>query len=159
MIIWPFIIIGFILGAVMAMWIRDNVDEQTFQISKGMHIFFGKHKNEAEVLANGSSVKKMRMKTIKFYLNLVLIHLFVTFCIVSLGGIIGAEWMAFMKYLEVKLTWFSAIFMFFTPLTLLYALIHLSLKLSNFSEAYSHVIFIEMYIVSLIYWYGILQGF
>ncbi|MBR3888350.1 MAG: hypothetical protein IKJ32_04550 [Clostridia bacterium] len=159
MIIWPFLIIGFILSAVMAMWIRDNVDNQTFQISKGMHIFWGKHKKEAEILAEGSSVKNMRIKTIKFYLTIFLLHLFVAFCIVAMGGIIGAEWLVFMKYLEVKLTWFSVIFMFFTPLTLLYALIHISLKLSNFSEPYSHVIFIEMYIISVIYWYGILQGF
>ena len=158
MIIWPFLIIGFILSLVMAMWIRDNVDSQTFQISEGMHIFWGKHKKEAEILAHGS-VKSMRIKTIKFYLTIFLLHLFVAFCIVAIGGIIGAEWLAFMKYLEVKLTWFSAIFMFFTPLTLLYALIHISLKLSSFTEPYSHVIFIEMYMISVIYWYGILQGY
>ncbi len=158
MIIWPFLIIGFILSAVMAMWIRDNVDNQTFQISKGMHIFWGKHKKDAEILAGGS-IKNMRIKTIKFYLTVVLLHLFVTFCIVTIGGIIGAEWLVFMKYLEVKFTWFSALIMFFTPLTLLYTLIHISLKLSNFSEPYSHVIFIEMYIISVIYWYGISQGF
>lgn len=132
MTIWqPFMVIGVILTVIMAFWIRDYVDQTTFDISD----------------------KCIYMVLLHCF---VMFCIATVGGIIGAGWIIYVN--SFDVVIDVFILFiFGLFFLFFIPLVLLYAGECWVLCINRFRKEYSQIIFLLTYIIAIFFWYDILQ--